>query len=97
MDYESGKAIPNNQILSKIERILGKFGEQNNTRIIFYAQMKHVLDWRAALQNNININIILGSFSKTLRLSLCGFRKYQYSPHGRFFCFAPPSPQGIPV
>lgn len=23
MDYESGKAIPNNQILSKIERILG--------------------------------------------------------------------------
>ena len=24
MDYESGKAIPNNQILSKIERALGK-------------------------------------------------------------------------
>lgn len=23
MDYESGKAIPNNQILGKIERVLG--------------------------------------------------------------------------
>lgn len=24
MDYESGRAIPNNQILGKIERVLGK-------------------------------------------------------------------------
>jgi len=25
MDYESGKAIPNNQVLSKLERTLGEF------------------------------------------------------------------------
>ena len=25
MDYESGKAIPNNQVLSKIERALGEY------------------------------------------------------------------------
>ena len=25
MDYESGRAIPNNQVLSKIERAIGEF------------------------------------------------------------------------
>ena len=28
MDYESGKAIPNNQVMSKIERTLGECKEQ---------------------------------------------------------------------
>lgn len=28
MDYESGKAIPNNQVMSKIERVLGECKEQ---------------------------------------------------------------------
>lgn len=28
MDYESGKAIPNNQVMSKIERALGECKEQ---------------------------------------------------------------------
>ena len=28
MDYESGKAIPNNQVMSKIERALGECKDQ---------------------------------------------------------------------
>lgn len=32
MDYESGKAIPNNQILSKLERALGKYNKQDCIR-----------------------------------------------------------------
>ena len=37
MDYESGKAIPNNQVMSKIERALGKCKEQYITILsLFY-------------------------------------------------------------
>lgn len=33
-DYECGKAIPNNQIMGKIERVLGKDPELRNDKLL---------------------------------------------------------------
>lgn len=34
-DYESGRAIPNNQVMGKIERAIGELGETSETLQMF--------------------------------------------------------------
>jgi len=45
MDYESGRAIPNNQILGKIERVLGKEidHERQQLGLLYRNNIKFVL------------------------------------------------------
>lgn len=42
-DYESGRAIPNNQVMGKIERAIGELGRLRNTASV----------WRGGLREGI--------------------------------------------
>ena len=49
-------------------------------------ELKDLSALRVSIKNAVFVSCLQLHFS----FALCCFRKYPYSPHGRFFCFEPP-------